>query len=70
MDSGKLKILANLLNELAEEAEGEESLEQETPQSNFYFNPDVFMGLHTIDSVGLRKLVTPNLDRLRKIQGG
>lgn len=68
MDSKKIKMLADLLGELAEETAEVE--EQETPQSNFFYNPDVFMSLHTIDCVGLRKLVTPNLDRLRRIQGG
>jgi len=33
---------------------------------NFYFNPDVFMKLHQIDYEGLRKLVMPNLRKLRR----
>lgn len=34
--------------------------------ANFYFNPNVFMKLHSIDYAGLRKLVVPNLRRLRR----
>ena len=35
-------------------------------QDNFYYNPNVFMKLHSIDYEGLRKLVMPDLRKLRR----
>ena len=36
---------------------------------NFYYDPDIFARLHKVDYEGLRKLVTPNLGRLRDLGG-
>jgi len=34
---------------------------------NFYYDPKAFAGLHKIDYSGLRKLVIPDLSRLRDL---
>lgn len=51
--------LINLLG-LTEEEEAPTGIE------GFYFNPEVFRKLHSIDTKGLRELVVPNLRRLRR----
>jgi hypothetical protein len=33
---------------------------------NWYYDPEAFKNLHSIDYDGLRKLITPNLRRLRR----
>lgn len=76
MDSEKIKALAGVLGvdatklaaalELVNEGEEEETKQGSGGLDNFYFNPNVFMKLHSIDYEGLRKLVMPNLRRLRR----
>lgn len=78
MDNEKIKDLATVLGIKPERLaaalelinEGEEVQEvEEDPRGtldNFYFNPNVFMKLHSIDCKGLRKLVVPDLRRLRR----
>ena len=72
MEPEQLKKLAELLGvdplklsmslqELGKEEESPSPL-----MDNFYFNPNIFMKLHSIDYAGLRKLVVPNLKRLRR----
>jgi len=74
MDSEKVKALATLIGVSSEKLtaalgaiEGGDN-EEEGPVGgidNFYFNPNVFMKLHSIDYKGLRALVVPDLKRLR-----
>lgn len=68
MDPEKIKILATLLDVTPEQLTAALEAVSEKKDNNplhFYYNPDVFMKLHTIDYAGLRKLVMPDLRRLR-----
>jgi hypothetical protein len=38
----------------------------EVNREHFYYNPDIFARLHKIDCSGLRKLVVPDLRKLRR----
>jgi hypothetical protein len=62
IDIEKVKTLAIILGippeKLVSLLEGNEE--------HFYYNPNVFMKLHSIDYEGLRKLVVPNLKKLRR----
>ena len=40
-----------------------EETQESDPLKNFYYNPDVFVKLHSIDSKGLRELVMPKVKR-------
>jgi len=69
LDLQKIPLLLELVKELGESidvSEVEEGFYLPKVQGNFYYNPDVFMKLHKVDSRGLRKLVIPNLRRLRR----
>jgi hypothetical protein len=74
MDS-KIKRLAELLGVEPEKVEetifmvgSEEGGEEGCGEVNhFYYNPDIFARLHKIDCSGLRKLIVPNLSRLRRL---
>lgn len=69
MENERLKLAAELLGMEPEKLAsmlGQQE-EEEGPQSEgFYFNPEVFRKLHSIDYEGLRKLVVPDLRRLRR----
>lgn len=73
MDEEKIKALASVLGVSPEKlvaalqsVEGDDEVQSRGTLDNFYFNPDVFMKLHSIDYKGLRALVVPNLKRLRR----
>ena len=69
MEAEKIKAAAEILGLTSEQlirALGLEEEEEEGPYGGFYFNSNVFRKLHSIDSEGLRKLVMPNLDKLRR----
>jgi hypothetical protein len=76
MDKEKIKTLATILGISPEkltaalfgvvEGGGNEEEGKIGGMDNFYFNPNVFMKLHSIDYKGLRALVVPNLKRLRR----
>ena len=71
MDKERIIAAAGLLGMKPEELVnaldmgGEEGCGEVNPEG-FYFNPDVFRKLHSIDSKGLRDLVVPNIKRLRR----
>lgn len=75
MENEKIVALAGVLGldptrlaaalEVVDREEGQKEVGGGT-LDNFYFNPNVFMRLHSIDYAGLRKLVVPNLRRLRR----
>lgn len=60
VDPMKLSASLDSLDKEEDEDQGGGTLD------NFYFNPNVFMKLHSIDYKGLRALVVPNLKRLRR----
>ena len=71
MEPEKIKALAVLLGidpiRLSQSLqEFEEKGTNEDSPGYFYYNPDVIRKLHNIDSEGLRKLVMPDLSRLRR----
>jgi len=71
MDNEKVKLAAELLGmdpgRLVEALGiGEKEKEDSTGSEYFYYNPNVFLKLHSIDCEGLRKLVVPDLRRLRR----
>ena len=69
MENARIKLAAQLLGVKPEELMNALGIEEEQiPETvgGFYYNPDVFARLHSIDTVGLRKLVMPNLSRLRR----
>jgi len=70
MDRERIKLAAQLLGmkpeELISALGGEQEEEEPRGIEGFYYNPNVFRKLHNIDSEGLRKLVMPNLSRLRR----
>lgn len=71
MDEERIKLAAQLLGMKPEElisALGiSEQEEEQSPRGieGFYYNSEVFRKLHSIDYEGLRKLVVPDLRRLR-----
>lgn len=69
LDNEKIKLAAAILgidpDKLVAALEGNEE-EGVGGMDNFYFNPNVFMKLHSIDYKGLRALVVPSLKRLRR----
>jgi len=70
MEPERIKLAAELLGmkpeELISALGGEQEEEEPRGMEGFYFNPEVFRKLHSIDYEGLRKLVMPNLSRLRR----
>ena len=72
MDEERIKLAAQLLGMNPEELVntlGIKGQEEDTTGGGiegFYYNPDVFRKLHSIDCAGLRRLVTPYLGRLRR----
>ena len=63
MDREKMERLAALLGEPVEKIEA--ALEALGGEEHFYYNPSLFRRLHSIDCSGLKKLVVPNLKKLR-----
>lgn len=73
MENDKIRALATVLGISSEKLTAalesvEDSNEGERVggMDHFYFNPNLFMKLHSIDYAGLRALVVPNLKRLRR----
>jgi len=67
LDIERIKLAAELLGMEPEKLASMLGQEEEEPASEgFYFNPEVFRKLHSIDYEGLRKLVVPDLRRLRR----
>jgi len=64
MDREQIVKLAALLGEPIERVEA--ALEALGEDEHFYYNPNVFSKLHKVDCEGLRKLVVPDLSRLRR----
>jgi len=68
MDEERIKLAAELLGmepeQLVSALGGEQEEEEGEGMEGFYFNPEVFRKLHSIDCEGLRKLVIPNLTKL------
>lgn len=70
MDEERIKLAAQLLDmkpeDLVRALGGEEEEGTSEGIEGFYYNPDVFRKLHNVDNQGLRKLLMPNLSRLRR----
>jgi len=64
MDTEQINRLALLLDLPPDQVEAAvDSIDEE---DHFYYNPNAFSKLHRVDCEGIRRLVVPNLRRLRR----
>ena len=64
MDQEQINKLAALLGESPERIQA--ALQALDEEEHLYYNPNTFRRLHRINCEGLRSLVVPNLDQLRR----